>query len=99
MKDARTITVYVRYHNLLSRAAGVDAREISLPDGSSVRDAVETLSADSPEALRNLLFAADGAMVPYLVVFRNQKLVTHRQFDTKLLDGDELKLFPAVSGG
>jgi MoaD family protein len=93
------IVVNVRYHNILRRAAGVEVREISLPGGVSVRDALEALSADADEALRSLLFTSEGDVVSYLVVFRNQKLVPHDRFDTRLADGDELKLFPAVSGG
>ena len=98
-EGALTITVNVRYHNLLRRAAGVDAQQLSLPGGSSVREALEALAADSSEALRSLLFTTGGKVVPYLVVFRNQKLVTHDRFGIELSDGDELKLFPAVSGG
>lgn len=94
-----SIDITIRYHNLLRRAAGVDAQHLSLPAGSSVHDALDSLAADSGTALLSLLFADDGSIVPYLVVFRNQKLVTHDQFDTELSDGDELQFFPAVSGG
>jgi len=94
-----SISVTVRYHNLLRRAAGVDAQDLSLPLSASVNDALDALAADANTALLSLLFAADGTIVTYLVLFRNQKLVTHDQFDTELHDGDQLQLFPAVSGG
>ena len=94
-----SMSVTVRYHNLLRRAAGVEAQELSLPTGSSVDDALDTLATLAGSALLSLLFKADGTVVPYLVVFRNQKLVTHDNFDSTLSDGDELQLFPAVSGG
>jgi len=100
VSSTSAISVSVCYHNVLRRAAGVAATELSLPRGSSVRDALEALSTASTDALCSLLFTAEGSIVPYLVVFRNHKLVTHDQFDdTELADGDELKLFPAVSGG
>ena len=98
-EDALSIDISVRYHNLLRRAAGTDAQELSLPRGSSVADALDALAAISSSALVSLLFTADGSVVPYLVLFRNQKLVTHDQFGIELEDGDELQLFPAVSGG
>lgn len=94
-----SIDITIRYHNLLRRAAGVDAQQLSLPPGSSINDALDGLAAVSDAALLSLLFEADGGIVPYLVVFRNQKLVTHDQFGTELSDGDELQFFPAVSGG
>lgn len=93
------ISVRIKYHSIMRRAAGVEAETIELPIGATVDDALLRLWAASGEALRSLLFKAEGTVVPYLVVFRNHKLVTHDQFDTELIDGDELKLFPAVSGG
>ena len=98
-EDEVSIDITVRYHNLLRRAAGTGAQELSLPKGSSVADALDALAAVSSSALVSLLYGADGSVVPYLVLFRNQKLVTHDQFGMELDDGDELQLFPAVSGG
>lgn len=94
-----TIVVTVQYYNILRRAAGFEEEEMTMPSGSSVRDALARLSATGSPALRDLLFSPDGKIVSHLVVFRNRKLVTHDRFDTELTDGDGLKLFPAVSGG
>lgn len=94
-----TINVTFQYYNVLRRAAGVAEQEVCLATGSSLCDALEHLSRTSGATLRNLLFTAEGDMVSYVVVFRNKKLVTHDPFDTELADGDELKLFPAISGG
>lgn len=93
------IRVTIQYYNVLRRAAGFEEEAITLPSGSSVRDALVQLSAAASPALRDLLFTVEGEIVSHLVVFRNRKLVTHDRFDTELVDGDELKLFPAVSGG
>ncbi len=46
-----------------------------------------------------MFFQADGSVVTHLVVFRNQKLLLKDQYQLSLADGDELMLFPAVSGG
>lgn len=94
-----TIVVTVRYHNLFRRAAGSEKERLCLASGSSIHDALEQLTGGSDGALQSLLFTAERDVVAYLVVFRNQRLVTHDQFDTQLVDGDELQLFPAVAGG
>lgn len=91
--------ITVQYHNVLRRAAGLGQKELCLPHGASVRDALNYLSETSGSALQALLLTPEGEVVPHLVVFRNRKLVTHAQFNTELIDGDELKLFPAISGG
>jgi sulfur-carrier protein len=93
-----TIGVTIQYHNILRRGVGLDEERVRLPLGSSVADAVNHLST-THAALRSLLFTAEGEVVSHLVVFRNYKLVTHEQFGASLEDGDELKLFPAISGG
>ena len=46
-----------------------------------------------------MLFSADGAISPHLVIFCNQRLVDRGQFNHALAEGDELMLFPAISGG
>lgn len=93
-----TVAVTVQYHNILRCATNTGQEDICLPKDSSLSDALNQLSK-THAALRGLLFTAEGDIVSHLVVFRNRKLVTHDQFDTTLADGDELKLFPAISGG
>jgi molybdopterin converting factor small subunit len=94
-----TIGVTIRYHNIFRHAAGSDAEHLHLPAGSTVGDALHQLCTIRCGALGNLLLTAEGDIASHVVVFRNRKLVTHDQFDATLADGDELKLFPAISGG
>ena len=93
-----SIVVIVQYHNIFRRGAGLTEEDVRLPVGCSVADAVNQL-ATTHAALRSLLLTAEGKIASHVVVFRNHRLVTHDQFGTMLDDGDELKLFPAVSGG
>jgi molybdopterin converting factor small subunit len=93
-----SIEVTIQYHNILRRGAGLNEEQMRLPAESSVADALEQLTA-TRASLRSLLFTAEGDLASHVVVFRNRRLVMHHQFDVLLVDGDELKLFPAVSGG
>jgi MoaD family protein len=93
-----SIGVTIQYHNILRRGAGLDEEHVRLPAGSSVADVLSQL-ANARTALRSLLFTEGGDVASHLVVFRNQKLVTHDALETRLVDGDEIKLFPAISGG
>ena len=94
-----TITVQVRYNNILRSAAGITEEMVQVPAGGSLFDLLGQLGDSHESRLQALLFEADGSVVTHLVVFRNQKLVTQDQYELQLADGDELMLFPAVSGG
>ncbi len=96
---ARSMTVTVYYHNMLRRVTNVAAEELMLPDGATVYDLLERLAQVHQPHLRERLLTPDGDIVSHLVVFRNRKLVLHDQLDTPLAESDEIKLFPAISGG
>lgn len=93
------IAIQVRYHNILRRATDVDQETITLAAGASLRAALEHLADRHGPRLREMLFAPDGSAASHLVVFRNRQLVEHGQLHLPLAAGDELLLFPAVSGG
>ena len=93
------ITVTVRYHNLLRRMTGVKEETITLPAGTSLREALEHLAQRHGPKLRGMLFEPEGGVSLHLVVFHNQRLVRPDQHDAPLSDGEELMLFPAIAGG
>lgn len=93
------ITVTVRYHNMLRHRTGVEQEVIELPEGTDLVVALEVLADRHGRGLREMLFAAGGGISSQLVIFRSGQLVP-REGDLSLLDdGDELLLFPAISGG
>ncbi len=70
-------------------------KDLSLDvDGGTVMDAISSLLASYP-GLRPLMLH-DGALKPYVNVLVNGK--TAAQSD-KIKEGDELAIFPPVSGG
>ena len=93
------ITISVRYHNLLRRGAGLEKETFTLPEGASLRDAVLYLAQLHGTPLREMLLESEGGISLHLVIFRDGQLVRPDQHDASLSDGQELMLFPAISGG
>jgi MoaD family protein len=92
------VTIRVRYFNMLRRAAGVEQESFTL-HADTLLAALEQIGERHGPRLRAMLFSADGEISPHLVIFCNQRLVGHDQLDRALAEGDELMLFPAISGG
>ncbi len=81
------MNVRVRLFASLREAAGQDTFQVEVPEHATVREVVERLAEQVP-ALR------DAAGAIYAAV--NNRYVAP---DTALAEGDELALFPPVSGG
>jgi molybdopterin converting factor small subunit len=93
------ITVTVRYYNMLRLHAGLASEPLELPEGTEVVAAVRRLAEQHGAAFAEMLLSPDGELASHLVVFINQDLVYPGGPAPPLNDGDELKLFPAISGG
>lgn len=89
----------VRYHNILRSAAGLAQETLPLPENATLYALLKALSVRPEPSLRDLLLEADGSVVSHLVVFINRKLISGDPRGIQLADGDEVMLFPAVSGG
>ena len=84
---AREIVVQVKLFASLRQAVGVGTMSCSLPVGATVADLVQRLVGEYPR-----LPAAAGAI--YAAINR-----VYAGDGTVLSDGDEVALFPPVSGG
>lgn len=93
------IEVHVQYHNMLRRRAGVERETLRLPAETSLYDALEKVAAQHGPNLREMLFAPDGTVATHLVIFHNGQLTRQDARAVQLANGDELMLFPAISGG
>jgi MoaE-MoaD fusion protein len=80
--------VEVRLFAMLRERAGSDSVTVEVPDGATVRDAVDALAREHP--LGELL-----ARMPVVMAVNREYVAEERH----LQEGDELALIPPVSGG
>lgn len=72
---------------------------IECPPGSSVRWLLNAIRQGNPKA-EDSLFTKDGDLKGHLILMLNSTRVYKEDIETLLLsDGDEVALFPPVSGG
>lgn len=83
----------------LAEVAGTDTAPVD-PDAATVGEALDALLADHP-ALADRVRDDDGTVHDHVNVLRNGTDVTATDagLDAELEEGDELALFPPVSGG
>nr|WP_279530128.1 ubiquitin-like small modifier protein 1 [Halospeciosus flavus] len=83
----------------LAEVAGDRTFSLSVDEDATVGDALDALFADNP-ALEDRVLDDDGDLRDHINVLRNgQNINTQEGLDTPLESGDELALFPPVSGG
>jgi molybdopterin synthase sulfur carrier subunit len=85
-----TVRYFARYRSLVGRGE----EEIEVPEGTTVRDLIETLRRKYP-VLRNEVFAEEDDLAD-VHVSKNGRYVS---FDEVLREGDKVAIFPPVSGG
>ncbi|MCG8458893.1 MAG: MoaD family protein [Holophagales bacterium] len=67
--------------------------------GDSVHQAFEALFAEHP-ALRDRLLTEQGNVRPHVAIFVGPESIRYSGgFETRVRDGDEVTILPAVSGG
>lgn len=84
----------------LAETAGEREVEVDVEPGETFRDALDALFEVHPE-LEEEIIDPDGEVYDHIRVLRNGEnpFVKQEGFDTVLTEGDELALFPPVSGG
>ena len=83
----------------LAEHAGDRHVTVDVDPGETVGDALDALLADRPALAERVL--EDGSLRSQINVLRNGKDVASQEqgLETELEEGDELALFPPVSGG
>lgn len=82
----------------LRDVAGDRHVDVDVGPGASVEEALEALLAARP-ALRERVTGEDGELEEHVNVYRNGEAIDRTEFECAVEEGDELALFPPVSGG
>lgn len=74
-------------------------RELEMIEGSTVADLLNLLALSDP-LFRDLAFDSSGKLKDYVLLMINKKRIDPLQdLSSPLTQGDELAIFPPVSGG
>jgi molybdopterin converting factor small subunit len=102
--QADIVSVSVRYYNIVADLIGRREETRLLSAGTTARDLVQELARENPSfaALACTVpsgagGAGDGQVSGHIRLFRNGQAVL--DLDETLVQGDQLRLFPAISGG
>ncbi len=88
------VRAFARFRELL----GGDT-EIEVPDGATVADVLQKSCSWSKEACMEL-FDASGMIRSHVILMRNRaRLDRQAARETRVSEGDEIVVFPPVSGG
>jgi molybdopterin synthase catalytic subunit len=80
--------IKVKFFTFFGNLSGVDKTELYLPQGATVRDALEKVAHDFPKLKKWL--------PQYVWIFIRGNYVNPR---TQLKNDDEISLFPPIAGG
>ncbi len=86
-------TTYARFAEVFGKDGN-----LTLEDTTTLGEALQTLCG-TDQTKRGMLFDADGSVRKYVILMVNRERITADELDLALHDGDEIVLYPPVSGG
>lgn len=79
---------------------GIDRMEIEATDGDSLHDVLMSTANQAGDQLKQRLFRNDQTLQPTILLFVNQLAIAANDAASHILsDGDEVCLYPPISGG
>lgn len=92
--------ITVQFEAQLRHVAGTGNAVVTLPDGSSVEEALRAIASQFGMPLGERLITADGTPQQSVLLFVNDKPVAHSAVRKQRVNaGDVLLLYPPISGG
>lgn len=95
-QSSAEIQVSVKYYNIVADFVGRREERREVGARTTVRDLMDTLAAESA-SFRKLAFTDEGQVSGHVRLFRNGQAVL--DYDERLVEGDEIRVFPTISGG
>ena len=96
--DDLSLTIHVHYFSILADYVLAKDVDMAIKPGTSVGQFLTYLMENNPPAFKNIIMNGPNRG-SFVRIFRNGELVSEENEQTLLADGDEFKLFPAISGG
>ena len=92
--------ITVQFEAQLRHLAGIGNAVVTVPDGSSVEEALRAIATQFGLPLGERLLSADGTPQRSVLLFVNDKPIAHSAVrEQRLNAGDVLLLYPPISGG
>jgi MoaD family protein len=95
-ESSAEIRVSVRYYNIVADFLGRREERRGVAAGATIRDLMRTLATEST-SFQKLAFTTEGQVSGHVRLFRNGQAVM--DLDEPLVEGDEMRVFPTISGG
>jgi MoaD family protein len=95
-QSSTEIRVSVRYYNIVADFVGRREERREMAAGATLRDLMEALATEST-SFQKLAFTDEGQVSGHVRLFRNGQAVL--DLDEPLVVGDEMRVFPTISGG
>lgn len=92
------LTVQIRYFGILAARAGTRSESVRVPAGSRVSGLLRQMAQAHSDTLGAALFPCD-TLSALIQVFHNGLPLGGGGLEAALADGDEVLIFPLVSGG
>ena len=96
--DETTFTVHVHYYSILADYVSAKDADVAVNQGTSVAQFLNYLMEVNPRSFKAIMMSGPNRS-SFVRVFRNGELVSGENEQALVADGDEYKLFPAISGG
>ena len=96
--DKPSLTIHVHFNSVLADYASTRQVDIKVPEGTTLEKFLKILAGQFTTTFKQV--EGDlGKRHSFVRIFRNGELVSGENDQDLLKEGDDIRLFPAISGG